>query len=588
LVTWAAPTGPSPYTAFRVVRTDVTAGPGGATSTFVVSGSMNPLNGTIVAPATTFTDNNATPGHVYTYTVYAVNGPKVAPTGATSNAIPVLPFFTSASAVSVDPSQVTVSWSYPTTTGVTFQLTRQPAFTTAVTTLANSVSSYLDTTVVGGTQYTYTVQAKVGTAAGPSITATATTTAPVLTAPTGLTAAFTAPTTVSLSWADNAKGETGYLVERQTITVTAAGVVNATGAFTQLARTTTPNQTAFVDTTAAANALYVYRVTPVFGATNGTAATLTFATGALTATSTPTIGTVTSTSAVVNWTHTGGLPATSLQLQSSPDSASWTNVGAALVANATTTTVTGLTANTVYFFRVVASNSVTATTATSASSAQVTTPAATPATPAAPGVTAGSVTATGLTLSWAAATGATGYSLQYATVSAAGVVGTFAPVAANTATTGVRLGAALTGASTGVAITGLAGNTSYVFQLAVTTANGTSAFSASSATQLTVPATPAAPTLGLRNVITPTIGTLTWAAPTGTGTITARTLQYSTDNGVTWTTVTAATTVKATFVGNGAALTGLSNAFATTKYQFRLQTTNATGASAFSAASNRL
>lgn len=71
-----------------------------------------------------------------------------------------------------------------------------------------------------------------------------------LLAPTGLAAAANSATSVSLTWTDNATGEDGYTVERET----------GSGPFTVLA-TLGPDSNSFTDTTASAGTTYTYRVT---------------------------------------------------------------------------------------------------------------------------------------------------------------------------------------------------------------------------------------------------------------------------------------------------------------------------------------
>jgi hypothetical protein len=71
-----------------------------------------------------------------------------------------------------------------------------------------------------------------------------------LLAPSVLTATADSDTSVSLAWTDNATGEDGYTVERET----------GSGPFTVLA-TLGPDSTSFTDTTASGGTTYTYRVT---------------------------------------------------------------------------------------------------------------------------------------------------------------------------------------------------------------------------------------------------------------------------------------------------------------------------------------
>jgi hypothetical protein len=71
-----------------------------------------------------------------------------------------------------------------------------------------------------------------------------------LLAPTDLTTSSNSSSGVSLTWTDNATGEDGYNVERET----------GSGPFTVLA-TLGPDSTSFTDTTASTGTAYTYRVT---------------------------------------------------------------------------------------------------------------------------------------------------------------------------------------------------------------------------------------------------------------------------------------------------------------------------------------
>jgi FtsP/CotA-like multicopper oxidase with cupredoxin domain len=143
-----------------------------------------------------------------------------------------------------------------------------------------------------------------------------------------------------------------------------------------------------------------------------------------------------------------------------------------------TATVTGLSASTAYTFTVVASN---AAGSSAAANVLVTTALAVPTAP-----TVSGLTATGLTLNWAAVAGATSYGVQRATVTN-GVIGNWGNTTTINAVAGV--------VPTSLAVTGLTAGTTYVFHVRDTTAAGTSGYSAPSANATTLAAMPATPTV---------------------------------------------------------------------------------------------
>jgi predicted thioesterase len=142
-------------------------------------------------------------------------------------------------------------------------------------------------------------------------------------------------------------------------------------------------------------------------------------------------------------------------------------------------------------------------------SAAVSTTLAVPLAPTVPATPSVTSTATGVTVSWGTAVaGATNYTVQYSTNGGT----TWTNV--GTGAAGVRM-AALTGASTSAAVTGLAGNTSYVFHVLATNAVGSSAYSATSAAQLTAPVVPTRPTAANGTAGGAITGGLSWTAPAG-------------------------------------------------------------------------
>ena len=116
------------------------------------------------------------------------------------------------------------------------------------------------------------------------------------------------------------------------------------------------------------------------------------------------------------------------------------------------------------------------------------------------------VTGTGMTLNWSAVTGANGYAFEYLTGT------TWSAVAANTATTGVRLASAVTGATTSANIIGLTPNTAYSFRMTAIDPAGVSAVSTATTSLSTLNPPPAAPTFAATTVPSTSGFTLNWIA----------------------------------------------------------------------------
>lgn len=250
------------------------------------------------------------------------------------------------------------------------------------------------------------------------------------------------------------------------------------------------------------------------------------------------------TGTTLSWTPVG--VADFYTLQRSTDQAAWTTV---YTGAAATAPVTGLTPSTTYYFRVSATNG--AFQSGWSANVQVTTLAAStpPATPAAP--TASDVTDVTATLTWAAVTGATSYTLQRSLD--------------QTTWTTVHTGAALTFTDTT-----LSPGTIYHYRLSASNVDGTSGWSPTTtittqAASTLPPATPAAPNV---TAVTTTSISLAWdPVPSAT----TYTLRRST-NGTTWANV---------FTGSATSRTdtGLTPG---TSYQYQLQAANSSGVSAWS------
>jgi len=170
-------------------------------------------------------------------------------------------------------------------------------------------------------------------------------------------------------------------------------------------------------------------------------------------------GTTTGTSATLLWTASPGAVAYRVQQATSANGPFVDATGG--TANGTSTTVTGLNANTTYYFRVLAVDPAGGQSVPS-NSVTVATPATGPAAPT--NVQVSAVTNNSATLTWTAVPNATSYRVMFST----SANGTFSQANLTSAT------------STGATVTGLNAATPYFFQVIALDANGN--LSAASAT----------------------------------------------------------------------------------------------------------
>jgi hypothetical protein len=268
--------------------------------------------------------------------------------------------------------------------------------------------------------------------------------------------------------------------------------------------------------------------------------------------------------ATLSWTagDNGGVPITNYVIERRSEGGDWTPVTRPVSA-ATTATVTGLTNGTTYEFRVAA---VTAIGRGEFSGVLSVTPA-----PVAPGEVIPDSTVAGngqATVSWLAPLddgGATvsDYVVQYRTVSGDWTTLVREPSATRSAV-----------------VTGLTNGTTYVFRFAAVNVAGTGEFStAVMATPIGPPgALPAAPS----GTGGPTTVSLAWSPPTDDGgsAISDYTVQYTADDGATWTTFSRVASTATNVV-----VTGLVNG---TNYRFRVAAVNNAGTGAFTAASDSI
>jgi hypothetical protein len=267
----------------------------------------------------------------------------------------------------------------------------------------------------------------------------------------------------------------------------------------------------------------------------------------------------------VSWSapaNAGGSAITSYTLQSSTDQSSWTNVGTPS-ALATTVTATGLTNGTLYYFRVLATNSNgSGPWSNSVSGIPLAVASAPTSVSGAAGNGQASVTWTAPSSNGGSAI--TDYVIQFSSNGGTSWT-TFADG------TGVPNPLSAT-------VTGLTNGTSYVFRVAAVNSAGTGTYSTASSVVVpfTVSTAPTSVSGSPGNAQIP----VTWTAPSSNGgsAIQDYIVQFSSNGGTSWTTFSDGTSASLSAI-----VTGLTNG---TSYVFRVAAVNAAGTSAYSTVSS--
>jgi hypothetical protein len=235
VLTWTDPTpagtlttygNPANEIGFRSERAVVTGG---------VTGAYTAI-GTTPANSATFTDTTPTAGTTYSYRVVAFNAAGETPSNAVTVIIPsptpAAPSNLVATAIAPQP-RVSLAWTDNSNneTGFTIQRARNTGFTTGLTTFAAAANAttLVDTSVAANTTYFYRVRANLGANFSAwSNTATVTTGAQAIAAPSNLRISIITRTSMRLRWTDNSNNEQGFQIWRST-----TGVA---GSFTQIAQ----------------------------------------------------------------------------------------------------------------------------------------------------------------------------------------------------------------------------------------------------------------------------------------------------------------------------------------------------------------
>lgn len=426
-------------TSITVSWTAVTAGTATEISLVRSSAGVADVSIPVALGDSTVTDTGLTQGTAYTYTINTLNGvnnaqPNAGPvaTIAATTHYAAAPALSAVTATADSPTQVSLAWTAVSpVTGYQVERTVN-GVTTALGTLAKDAISYVDSTAVQHTDYTYTVTpvngVKVDNTANLGTAATATVTTPYanagavsnLVAISALTVnpAPALPTPrVDLTWSGVAPA-TADVVTRCEHSVDNLNCTAATSVFAQVASLPAP-ASSFTDTSVAMNTTYTYTLQ----AFNGTGALAGQASNVLTTTvTTPASPVVVAAPTSLRSTISLGrirltwldtpvgteVAPTSFLIYRSIDGVNFGQVGT--VSGATrrfddTALVPGYT----YTYKVVGQNVTGGVLSSSLPSNIVNAVYALPAVPSAP--VQGATTATSVTLSWAAVPNTTRYNL---------------------------------------------------------------------------------------------------------------------------------------------------------------------------------
>ncbi len=470
-------------------------------------------NGTVatLGDVATHTFTGLSAGTSYTLKVIASNsGGDSAAATVNASTLPNAPSAPTGLATSgITQTSITLTWTK--SAGATSYKVR--AGTTGAFTLLGDVATYTFTSLTANTGYTLQVVASNSGGDSSSAQTSASTNnvppPPAPAAPTGLATSGITQTAITLSWTKSA-GATGYKVQADSGTVTTLGDV-ATYTFSSLSAGTS----------------YTLKVIATNAGGDSAAASISASTLPAAPTGLTTSG-ITQTAITLSWTKSTGATAYKVQVDSGT---------VATLGDVATHTFSGLSANTQYTLKVIASNS-------GGDSAAATVNASTlPNAPSAPtGLTTSGITQTAITLSWTKSTGANAYKVQVDS----GAVTTLGDVATYT-------------------FSSLSAGTSYTLKVIATNAGGDSAAASVSASTL-----PAVPTGLATSGITQTGITLTWTKSAGA---TGYDVKLSTANS--WTTL-----------GDVATYT-FGNLSANTQYTLQVRAKNSAGATVAASASAR-
>jgi hypothetical protein len=223
----------------------------------------SPTTFSVGANATTYVDKTAVKSTTYYYRVRAVDAAVdsayAASVKVTTPSVITVNAPGNLKAVANSPTQVTLTWADNSNNETGFEVQRSTSSTfsspTTFTIGKPNTTTFLDTTAVGSTTYYYRLEAIDGTTASSWSSSASVKTLSTLATPTSLAGKAVAGPTVTLTWKDNASGETGYQIEASTSSSFTTLTKNVTGS--------TPNLASYSVTGLSAKTVYYFRVRAV-------------------------------------------------------------------------------------------------------------------------------------------------------------------------------------------------------------------------------------------------------------------------------------------------------------------------------------
>gem|GEM_PF-989756 len=528
---WSSVTGAESY------QLDVSTSSSFAAGTFVTGYE----NRTVSA-----TNQNVTPlntSATYYYRVRGYNSSGSSANSATQSALTLTASPAVSAASGLTSNSFTANWSSVTgASSYRLDVATTSAFTAGtfiLTDVSVTGTSHSVTTLTANTSYYYRVRGINAT--GPSANSATQTVKTLTVAPTASAATGITSTGFTANWGA-VTGATSYELDVSTSSTFASGVT------THSDITTTNYSLSSLST----STTYYYRVR----ANNGWGVSTNSGTQSLlTLTASPAVfaaSGLTSNSFVANWSGVTGATSYRLDVATTSAFTAGTFILTDVSVTGTSHSVTTLTANTAYYYRVRGINA----TGPSANSATQTVMTLTVA-PTASAATG--ITSTGFTANWVAATGAESYELDVSTSS------TFA--------SGVSLYTEIV--TTSFSVTGLSGGTTYYYRVRADNGWGPSTNSGTQSA-LTIPS---APGMSAADQLTATTFRPNWQASTGAS---SYRLDVSTSSAFS-TMVSGYSDLAVS--GTNTVVSGLT---ANTTYYYRVRAVNATGTSANSASGSAL
>jgi hypothetical protein len=409
------------------------------------------------ANTTAYTDAGLNPGTTWSYRIRASNG-----VGSTLSNVatastqlppnpPAAPSDLAAAGTAFD--QISLAWTDNSAdeTGFTIERSADGSAWSVLTTVAANTASYADAGLPVGSSWFYRVSAfNAAGSSAPTDVVGATTLIPTPpAAPTGLSAAGSSFTAITLAWTDNASDEDGYVIERSP----------DGSAWSQLAALA-PNSNGYVDSGLVTGSTWSYRVRAFNeGGSSGFAGPVSATTLILLPPSPASVLTATAvTSARIDlaWNDNSSNES-GFRVERSTDGVNYTLI-ATTGPNVRTFSNTLLSAATLYYYRIVAFNA--AGNAAPSNVASATTPQSVPAAPS--NLVGTAVSSSQINLSWTDnSTNESGFTVQRSTNNGATWT-TVATVGPNVRTFNNS---------------GLVRNTQYRYRVAAFNSAGTSAFS---------------------------------------------------------------------------------------------------------------